>query len=107
MGNWRRKRDESDEEKGLVWKLFQHIGNVGPSLGLGAGCGFGFGAGVTGGYGPELHKLQLGIGFGAGCGVGVGLGYGVGRGAVFDHAHAFNNVVDYLWWKFIGFAESP
>ncbi|CAG7896736.1 protein TRIGALACTOSYLDIACYLGLYCEROL 5, chloroplastic [Brassica rapa] len=104
MGNWRKKRDD---ENGLVWKLFEDIGNVGPALGLGAGCGFGFGAGLTGGYGPGLPKLQFGVGFGTGCGIGVGLGFGVGRGAVFDHARAFNNVVDYLWWKLIGFAQGP
>ncbi|KAF8084366.1 hypothetical protein N665_0720s0001 [Sinapis alba] len=96
MGNWGKKRDD---QKGLVWKLFEDIGNVGPALGLGAGCGFGLGAGLTGGYGPGLPKLQFGVGF--------GLGFGVGRGVVFDHARAFNNVVEYLWWKFIDFGQSP
>ncbi|KAF8093677.1 hypothetical protein N665_0381s0036 [Sinapis alba] len=81
----------------LACKLFQDIENVGPALGIGTGCGFGFGVGLTGGYGAgPAHKPQLGIGFGAGCGVGVGIGYGFGRGAVFDHASAFRNVLKYL-----------
>ncbi|CAH8362996.1 unnamed protein product [Eruca vesicaria subsp. sativa] len=90
-----------DDEKGLVMKLFEDVGSVGPALALGAGCGFGFGAGLIGGYGPGLPKLHFGLGFGAGCGVGVGVGYGVGRGAVFDHDRAFNIAVDYLGWKMV------
>ncbi|KAF8046071.1 hypothetical protein N665_4043s0001 [Sinapis alba] len=97
MSNRRRK----DDEKGLVWKIFEDVGNVGPALALGAGCGFGFGAGLMGGYGPGLPKLHFGLGFGAGCGVGVGVGFGVGRGVVFDHDRAFYNIVDYLWWKMV------
>ncbi|KAG2305015.1 hypothetical protein Bca52824_033666 [Brassica carinata] len=98
MSNRRRK----DDEKGLVLKVFEDVGNVGPALALGAGCGFGFGAGFIGGYGPGLPKLHFGHGFGAGCGVGVGVGYGVGRGVVFDHDRAFYNVIDNLWWKMVG-----
>lgn len=43
----------SDDDKGLLWKLpvaySNKLGKLGPAFGLGAGCGVGFGVGLIGG----------------------------------------------------------
>ncbi|CAL1379329.1 unnamed protein product [Linum trigynum] len=89
---------DSDEEKGLLWKLpevrVKDIGKVGPAFGFGAGCGVGFGVGLIGGFGigPGIPGLQAGIGLGAGCGIGYGFGYGVGKGVAHDHNRRYSNV---------------
>ncbi|XP_050234526.1 uncharacterized protein LOC126682804 [Mercurialis annua] len=97
MNNFLRRNDD-DDEKGLLWKLpevrFKEFGKLGPAFGLGAGCGVGFGIGLVGGIGlgPGIPGLQMGIGFGAGCGIGYGFGYGVGKGVAHDDKRRYSNV---------------
>ncbi|KAK1386794.1 chorion class B protein L11 [Heracleum sosnowskyi] len=89
---------DSNEEKGLLWKLpsvnSKNLGKLGPAFGIGVGCGVGFGVGLLGGtgFGAGFPGLQLGFGLGAGCGVGLGFGYGVGRGVAHDEYRKYTNV---------------
>ncbi|XP_004512593.1 uncharacterized protein [Cicer arietinum] len=90
--------NNSDDDKGLLWKLpvvkSNNFGKVGPAFGFGAGCGFGFGLGLLGGVGigPGIPGLQVGFGLGAGCGVGLGFGYGMGKGIAQDEYRRYSNV---------------
>lgn len=55
--------DDSDDEKGLLWKLpvikSKQVGKLGPGFGFGVGCGFGLGAGLIGGISMDFQTLAL------------------------------------------------
>lgn len=58
--------NNSDDDKGLLWKLpvvkSNNFGKVGPAFGFGAGCGFGFGLGLLGGrYSNSSNQFNFPI----------------------------------------------